>query len=96
MSSVNLNTTSSAKGGPSSGDRDEAMVIAGGDMYLGVDGDKEETLEAILLEGNSRGHRKNTGPGGGQARRSKTPDQRLRSMGTVSYTHLTLPTNREV
>ena len=84
MSSVNPNTTSSAKGGPSSGDRDEAMVIAGGDMYLGVDGDKEETLEAILLEGNSRGHRKNTGPGGGQARRSKTPDQRLRSMGTKS------------
>lgn len=84
MSSINLNTTSSAKGGLSSGDRDEAMVIAGGDMYVGVDGDKEETLEAILFEGNSRGHKKNTGPGGGQARRSKTPDQRLRAMGSKS------------
>lgn len=82
MSSITLNTTSSAKGGPSDGGRDEVGLIAiggGGDMY--VDRDKEEALRAILFEGDSsRGHKKNTS-GGSQARRSKTPDQRLRAMG---------------
>jgi len=76
MSSITLNTTPD-NGGPLDGGRD-AMIA--GDMY--IDGNKEDALEAIHVEANGRN--KSTSGVRGQTHRSKTPDQRLRTMSSKS------------
>ena len=63
------------------------LLVLGGNGFLG---------RAVVAEAVERGHDVTTPPGESRAHAVGDADLLELAAGAVSYTHLTLPTNREV